>query len=123
MAGQTAQALTKINAVRNRAGLESLSSFSDYENTYATSPSFQIRDIDLILDERARELYAEGHRWMDLRRTKQLVRYNVEFSPYVTTARAMQDVSGNGYKLYRPIPANEIEMNTAMTSADQNPGY
>lgn len=123
MAGQTAQALTKINAVRNRAGLESLSSFSDYENTYATSPSFQIRDIDLILDERARELYAEGHRWMDLRRTKQLVRYNVEFSPYVTSAKAMQDVSGSGYKLYRPIPANEIEMNTAMTSADQNPGY
>lgn len=123
MAGQTAQALSKLNAVRNRAGLASLNSFSAYEQNYAISGNFQIRDIDVILDERARELYAEGHRWMDLRRTKQLVRYNLEFNMYVSNAAAMQDVTGTNYKLLRPIPANEIEMNTALTNEDQNPGY
>jgi len=109
--------------VRNRAGLTSLNAFNEYVNSYATTGSFQIRDIDVILDERARELYAEGQRWMDLRRTKQLVRYNVEFNPYVSSAKAMMDVNGTAYKLYRPIPANEIEMNTAMDKSNQNPGY
>ena len=122
MAGQTAQALDKINAVRARAGLTSLASFSAYQPEYATSGSFQIRDIDLVLDERARELYAEGQRWIDLRRTKQLVRYNVEFSEYVTSASQMANNAGE-YKWLRPIPANEISANTGITSADQNPGY
>lgn len=123
MAGQTAQALTKLNAVRNRAGLANLSSFGAYSPSYTTTTSFQIRDIDVILDERARELYAEGYRWMDLRRTKQLVRYNVEFNTYVPNAQAMMNVANTDYKLYRPIPADEIEMNTAMEKEDQNPGY
>jgi len=122
MAGQTAQALEKINAVRARAGLSPLASFSAYLPEYSTSTNFQIRDIDLVLDERARELYAEGHRWIDLRRTKQLVRYNVEFSEYVTSASQMANNAGE-YKWLRPIPANEISANTGITSADQNPGY
>ena len=124
MAGQTAQALAKLNAVRNRAGLASLASFGAYENQYSTSSAFKLTELDVILDERARELYAEGYRWMDLRRTKQLVRYNVEFNVYVPNARAMMDVTGTDYKLYRPIPSDEIEMNTAMDKeSDQNPGY
>lgn len=122
MAGQTAQALAKINAVRNRAGLASLASFNNYEVEYSTPASFTLRDIDVILDERARELYAEGHRWTDLRRTKQLVRYNVAFNPSITTASQMADVSGN-YKWLRPIPENEISSNTGISNADQNPGY
>ena len=122
MAGQTSQALDKINAVRSRAGLAALSSFSAYQPEYATTGSFTIKDIDLILDERARELYAEGHRWMDLRRTKQLVRYNIEFNPKVGT---LLDMSGDGSnaKLYRPIPQAEINANESITAADQNLGY
>ena len=122
MAGQTSEALAKVNAVRNRAGLASLSSFSAYEPQYSTTSSFKLTELDVILDERARELYAEGHRWMDLRRTKQLVRYNVEFSEYVGSASTMANVKGE-IKWYRPIPANEISANTAMTTEDQNPGY
>ena len=122
MAGQTAQALTKVNAVRQRAGLPALASMSAYQPEYTTSTSFTINDLDLILDERARELYAEGHRWMDLRRTKQLVRYNLEFNPSISSTSKMQGVDGQ-YKLYRPIPENEISTNTAISSADQNPGY
>ena len=122
MAGQTSQALDKINAVRSRAGLAALSSFSAYQPEYATTGSFTIKDIDLILDERARELYAEGHRWMDLRRTKQLVRYNVQFSEYIADEAAMANNKGE-VKWYRPIPANEISANTGISNEDQNPGY
>jgi len=122
MAGQSAQALDKINAVRGRAGLAPLSSFGAYQPEYATTGSFTIKDIDLVLDERARELYAEGHRWMDLRRTKQLVRYNVQFSEYISDAAAMANNKGE-IKWYRPIPANEISANTGISQEDQNPGY
>lgn len=122
MAGQTAQALEKINAVRGRAGLPALASFSAYQPEYATTGNFTIKDIDLILDERARELYGEGHRWMDLRRTKQLVRYNVQFSEYISDENAMKGGDGN-IRWYRPIPTNEISANTGISIEDQNPGY
>ena len=122
MAGNTAEALAKINAVRDRAGLDALASFSAYQPEYYTTSTFTIKDIDLILDERARELYAEGHRWMDLRRTKQLIRYNVEFNEYVNSASDMQGNDGK-YKWLRPIPANEISANTGISNAEQNPGY
>ena len=122
MAGQTAQALAKINAVRNRAGLAAMNAFSDYAPQYSTSSSFTVTPLDVILDERARELYAEGYRWMDLRRTKQLVRYNVEFSEYIANEAAMANAKGE-IKWYRPIPANEISANTAISNEDQNPGY
>lgn len=122
MAGQNAQALDKINAVRGRAGLPALASFSAYQPEYTTTGNFTIKDIDLILDERARELYAEGHRWMDLRRTKQLVRYNIQFSEYISSEAAMANNKGE-IKWYRPIPANEISANTGINNEDQNPGY
>ena len=122
MAGQTQQALDKVNAVRGRAGLAALGSFGAYQPEYSTTSSFTFKDIDLILDERARELYAEGHRWMDLRRTKQLVRYNVQFSEYISDEAAMKGSDGN-IRWYRPIPANEISTNTGISNEDQNPGY
>lgn len=121
MAGRKAESLGRLNAVRARAGLPA-TSFETYQPEYATTGSFSIKDIDLILDERARELYAEGHRWMDLRRTKQLVRYNVQFSEYIADEAAMANSKGE-IKWYRPIPANEISANTGISQADQNPGY
>ena len=60
---------------------------------------------------------------MDLRRTKQLVRYNLEFSnDYVKSVAQMSNAQGE-IKWYRPIPANEISANTAISNEDQNPGY
>lgn len=123
-----------INAVRSRAGLtENLNSISDYSAPYenvsstyskedgsATSSS-AVTELDLLLDEYAREFYAENRRWMDLRRTKQLVKYNVLFNKYISDASAMKP-SGD-YKLYRPIPQAAIEKNDGLSSADQNPGY
>jgi hypothetical protein len=121
MAGNENKSLEYLNAVRKRAGLAD-TSFDTYEPQYSTSSTWQVRPIDLILDERARELYAEQTRWIDLRRTKQLVRYNVEFNEYVSAASQMRNNSGE-YKLLRPIPSLEISSNTGISAADQNPGY
>ena len=118
LAGKEAEALDYINKVRARAGLAP-TTFPSYAPEYATG---SLQPIDLILDERARELYAEGHRWMDLRRTKQLVHYNLAYSYYITNATQMQNLAGE-YKWYRPIPQAEINANDALTDADQNPGY
>jgi hypothetical protein len=122
LAGNQAKSLEKINAVRKRAGLANLASFSAYEPQYSTTASWSETDLDLVLDERARELYAEQTRWVDLRRTKQLVRYNVEFNEYVTSASQMRNLSGE-YKILRPIPSLEISSNTGISAEDQNPGY
>ncbi|MCM1356103.1 MAG: RagB/SusD family nutrient uptake outer membrane protein [Staphylococcus sp.] len=122
LAGQEANALAKVNAVRNRAGLANLASFGAYEAPYTVTSGWTATPLDLILDERARELYAERTRWEDLRRTRQLVRYNIEFARSIDNVADMQNSKGET-KWYRPIPATEINNNTSMTLEDQNPGY
>ncbi|TVZ16537.1 RagB/SusD family nutrient uptake outer membrane protein [Maribacter sp. MAR_2009_72] len=71
-------------------------------------------DLDFLLDERARELVGEGHRWPDLARTGKLVErtrlYNPQASPNI------QD-----YHTVRPIPQNQIDR--ALGGYPQNPGY
>lgn len=119
LAGQEAQALAKVNAVRNRAGAPALASFGAYDPDY--SYNFTLRPIDVILDESARECYAERTRWTDLRRTRQLALYNSEFNESLSaTGKASLD---KGEKWYRPIPLNAYNYNKGLTDADQNPGY
>lgn len=122
MAGDEQKALQYINSVRNRAKTAALASFADYKPAYTVSDNFQVTPLDVLLDERARETYAEQTRWMDLRRTRQLVRYNKEFNSYIDAASDMANSYGQ-IKWYRPIPAAEIETNSALTVDDQNPGY
>ena len=122
MAGDEQKALQYINSVRNRAKTAALASFADYKPEYTVSDNFQVNPLDVLLDERARETYAEQTRWMDLRRTRQLVRYNKEFNSYIDAASDMANSYGQ-IKWYRPIPAAEIETNSALTVDDQNPGY
>jgi len=118
MSGDADKALEYINDVRKRAygddsgklnalDAESYSSFYIYK-----APAGGFQPIDIILDERARELYAERTRWIDLRRTKQLARYNSAYNP---------NLGNNTVKTLRPIPANEISANSDIS--DQNPGY
>ena len=120
MADNESAAWEKLNAVRNRAGAPDLhNSLANYDVSVKFS-NFNM--LDFILDERGRECYAEQTRWMDLRRTKQLVRYNVAYNPYVSSAADMSNVNGE-IKWYHPIPQTEISSNEGMTSEDQNPGY
>ena len=122
LAGQETAALSKVNAVRNRAGLPNLGSFGDYRPQYTIPDWYEQTPLDLILDERARELYAERTRWFDLKRTKQLVRYNLAFARSITDRAQMCNAKGE-VKWLRPIPENEINYNLALSVADQNPGY
>lgn len=124
MAGDEGAAETYINAVRARAGVAA-TTFAAYTSPYASIyGAFTNTPIDLVLDERARELYAEGHRWMDLRRTKQLVRYNNIFNTELAgNAVARMSNAAGDIKWYRPIPQAEINSNNSITEADQNKGY
>lgn len=123
--GEEGKALAKVNDVRKRAGAPQLGSFGSYSVPYAAYgvvKSFTPTSLDVILDERARELYAERTRYEDLRRTKQLIRYNLAFSRLGVTAAQMSNGKGE-FKWLRPIPQEEINRNTALTLEDQNPGY
>ena len=109
MADDKGSALARINEVRNRAKAASLQ-----EDDLS---------IDKLLDERALELAGEYYRWMDLRRTKKLVEYNLNGGN--EQVRDINDMRGTDGKIkwYRPIPQDEINLNEAMTEADQNDGY
>ena len=71
-------------------------------------------DIDFILDERARELLGEGHRWMDLTRTNKLIE-RVRLHNLVA-AQNIQD-----FHTVRPIPQDQIDRTVG--GYPQNPGY
>jgi len=70
--------------------------------------------LDFLLDERARELVGEGHRWWDLARTGTLVARTRLHNP--GAAPNIQD-----YHTVRPIPQNQIDR--TLGGYPQNPGY
>lgn len=102
-------ALARISTVRNRAGASSLSSIN----------------LDIILDERARELAGEGFRWLDLKRTGKLMEYTKERNPDIKAlfdsgADPFLGANGN-YKILRPIPLSAISLDSG--DYPQNPAY
>lgn len=110
-AGDLGTAVDRINVVRRRAARD-----ASLEASMEVSAS--VLDINFILDERARELIGEYHRWFDLARTGTLIeratRYNtIEESDFVGP-------DGN-LKLLRPIPSASMSLNEA--EVEQNPGY
>jgi len=101
--GSDGTALERLNTVRRRAGLTDAATI----------------DLDVILKESACEMFGNGYRRMDLRRTGKLVEYNNLYN---------SEIKGNaatsiGQKLLWPIPQAAIDANEQLTSADQNPGY
>ncbi|NLP57731.1 RagB/SusD family nutrient uptake outer membrane protein [Lutibacter sp. B1] len=96
--GQDGQALIELNKVHERAGLAPLSGL--------TGDAL----FNAIVNEKFLELAHEGQRFWDL----------------VRWGRAATELAGTGYASKNdlfPIPVTEIELNDALTNADQNPGY
>lgn len=109
-ANQPALAMARINEVRKRAA----------EPGYDMSIKENEVTIDFILDERARELAGEYHRWMDLKRTGKLIEYCVKYNPNITSENNFKGTDGQN-KILRPIPTQAIQLNHATIT--QNPGY
>lgn len=98
-AGQDGNARTELNKVRNRAGLPNINA------GVAGTDLF-----DAIVNEKFLELAHEGQRFWDL----------------VRWGRAATELAGTGYSAKNdlfPIPISEIDKNTELSPADQNPGY
>lgn len=101
--GNSATALTYVNLIRSRAGATS------YSSADLTLPN--------ILDERARELFWEGHRRTDLVRYGQLTTANYLW-PWKGGIASGTSVDSK-YNIF-PIPAANI---TANPNLEQNTGY
>jgi hypothetical protein len=104
--GDAGTALQYINNLRLRA----------YGNTSGNITSGEL-NLDFILDERARELYWEGHRRTDLIRFNKFVE-----SSYLWPWKGGV-ASGTGVPAFRklfPIPSRETNSNS---NIKQNPGY
>jgi len=79
----------------------------------ATSSSI---DVDLILDERARELMGEGMRWYDLKRTGTLIERTTRMNPWTA---AKEKINEDHY--LRPIPLSELDRSSS--DIPQNSGF
>jgi uncharacterized protein YbjQ (UPF0145 family) len=100
--GQTNLAITDLNALRNRAGLQSLSTNLTKEQA-----------IIAVAKERQTELFTEwGHRWFDLKRTGK--------ASAVLSAIPIKQPWAGDYQLLYPIPADEISRDHFLA---QNPNY
>lgn len=102
----TTKALQHINAVRRRAA------------TTGNEAQMELSavNIDDILNERARELCGEDHRWNDLKRTGKLIERVMLFNERAIAANQLSE-----FHLLRPIPLSQIERTT--NNFPQNPGY
>lgn len=104
--GNTAGAAEDINVIRRRAAWEGMEEAMTITPAEAT--------LDFLLEERAREMDGEGHRWFSLTRTGTLVERVRAHNP-----EASQNIQE--YHTIRPIPQEQIDRTDGGYS--QNPGY
>jgi hypothetical protein len=108
--GRPAEAVPYVNAVRLRAAIPG------HEGEMTADASDMT--LDFILDERGRELFAEGHRWFDLVRFHELVEL-------VKARNAPAAEFIQPFHVLRPIPQSQIDLTNNEDGSEfgQNPGY
>lgn len=77
--------------------------------------------IDMILDERSKELFTEGQRFFDMLRLNLPITFNDEFGG-ITVSHRPKTIDRTFEKVILPIPQDEINANPGL-EAQQNPGY
>lgn len=101
-------ALLDLNKIRIRAGLNEV------------ALSNQVDILNSIFLERQRELFSEGHRWLDLKRTGRID----QVMSVAVTKKIFQEymVTWEPFKALLPIPWSEFKLNPALRG-HQNIGY
>lgn len=108
--GHKDKAATYLNAIRKRAPLLAPA-------TPATVT------LDMIIDEKSKELFAEGQRYFDMIRLNRTIRFNDDFIyPPVIISHRDITIDRTFYKAILPIAKSEMDANPAIAS-QQNPGY
>jgi hypothetical protein len=113
--GRPNDAVPYINAIRERAAYRATNTAAQNAAAKAAMDiSISDVNIDLILDERSRELCGEQRRWFDLVRTNKLIE----------RANLVGASNIKPFHILRPIPQSQIDlMSNADKSTYQNPGY
>jgi len=79
--------------------------------------------VDMIMDEKSKEFFAEGLRFFDMIRLNRTIELNDEFIiPAVIITHRGKTVDRTYYKTILPISQAELDANPAI-GAQQNPGY
>lgn len=79
--------------------------------------------LDMILEEKRKELYGEGHRFFDMMRVNKSITFNDEFGGLTIPATSRpKTIDRTFYKTILPIPQSEINANPPI-KAQQNTGY
>ncbi|RAV30392.1 RagB/SusD family nutrient uptake outer membrane protein [Sinomicrobium soli] len=89
---------------RGTEGLQRLNELREFRGLGPVEAASESEYLDLILEERRRELFAEGFRWYDL----------------VRTGKAQETIGIAARETLLPIPETELLLNEKLT---QNPGY
>lgn len=109
--GKTTEATAAINMVRRRAAFAG-------KETAMTITNAQM-NMDMIYEERGRELCGEQIRWLDLKRWGKLVERVKLYNPQASAVSAIHNM--------RPIPQAQIDRTEKNTDGSpgfaQNPGY
>ncbi len=79
-------------------------------------------NIDMILDEKSKELFTEGQRYFDMLRLGKSITFNDDFGGVPIPARPKTIDVTTFDKIVLPIPQAEINANPGL-KAQQNPGY
>jgi starch-binding outer membrane protein, SusD/RagB family len=112
MSNQSAPAIAKLNALRAARAI------SGQSNVLSAGETAQVagKDINIILDERARELCGEQQRWFDLERTGKLIE---RVGLYNGTAK----LNIKSFHVLRPIPQPQMDAITNKTSGPDPKGF
>ena len=79
--------------------------------------------VDMIMNEKSKEFFAEGHRYFDMIRLNKTIEFNDEFiTPAVLITHRTKTIDRTFYKTILPISQTEMDANPPI-AAQQNPGY